>query len=204
MEVRTFLRTQDGAGGGPARYLDVLPHAALVVDAGGRLRFANRKGEALMGPGGPLTLRDRKVRARTHKADTKLRDLIVSAGLGFNGHGGAMSLPVDDRSRLRLVVAPWRAGEITEVIVLVDDPGATDASLPAKLAGLYGLTTAEAETVATLTEGLSPAEVAEARRVSLATVRTQIHQALRKSDARTVTELVRLAASLPRLDANHV
>lgn len=44
------------------------------------------------------------------------------------------------------------------------------------------------------------AEAADARGVSVNTMRTQIQQALRKADVRSLMDLVRLAASLPRLD----
>ena len=56
------------------------------------------------------------------------------------------------------------------------------------------------QTIAALAEGSSPTEAADARGVSVNTVRTQIQQALRKADVRSLMDLVRLAASLPRFD----
>lgn len=188
-------------GGNADAVLDALPHAVLVLDHLGGLLFANRRGETMLGPIGPLTVNGGGVRAREPRANARLADLVLAAGLGVGGRGGAMTLPAGEARSFRVVVTPWRQGGATRVIVLIDDPDARDVSLSAKLAGLYGLTAAEAETVAALAEGLSPAEAADARGVSLATIRTQIHQALRKSDSRTLADLVRLAASLPRLGA---
>jgi DNA-binding CsgD family transcriptional regulator len=189
-----------GAQGLTARgLLDALPQGVLVVDHLGLLIYANAKGEALLRPGRPLTLRAGHIRAREHRDDLRLVELILSAGLGVGGRGGAMSTAAADGPGWRITVTPWRTGERTRVIVLLDEPEAADPSLAAKLSGLYGLTAAEAEIAAALAEGLSPAEIAERREVSLATVRSQIHQALRKSDARSLADLVRLAASLPRL-----
>lgn len=179
--------------------LDTLPQGVLVVDHAGRLLFANRLGESLLGPDGPLTLRGGGVRVREHRYDLVLTELVLSAGLGVRGRGGALSIASADGPSWRVVVAPWRTGGCARVVILVDDPDARDPSLATKLASLYGLTAAEAATVAALADGLMPAEAADARGVSVATVRTQIHQALRKADVRTLTELVRLAASLPRL-----
>ena len=183
--------------------LDTLPHGVLVVDHTGQLLFANQLGESLLGPGGPLTLRGGGIRAREHRYDVVLVELVLSAGLGARGRGGALSMASADGPNWRVVVAPWRTDGRMRVVIFVDDPDANDPSLATKLASLYGLTASEAATIAALVDGLMPAEAADARGVSLATVRTQIQQALGKANVRTLTELVRLAASLPRLEPQH-
>ena len=91
--------------------LDTLPQGVLVVDHAGRLLFANQLGESLLGPGGPLTLRGDGVRAREHSYDLVLTDLVLSAGLGVRGRGGALSIASTDGPSWRVVVAPWRTGE---------------------------------------------------------------------------------------------
>jgi DNA-binding CsgD family transcriptional regulator len=175
--------------------IDAAPLALFVVDGGGRLLFCNAKGLRLCDPGGVFALRFGLLRAH-QRAD--LMSSLIQAAVR-HGRDGAMELPTSDGRSLRAVVAPWRTGERTRAVVMIDDPATPDTSLPAKLSGLYGLTAAEAEVAAALAEGLSPTEIAERREVSLATVRSQIHQALRKSDARSLADLVRLAASAPRL-----
>ena len=55
-----------------------------------------------------------------------------------------------------------------------------------------GLSPAEREVVRALARGLSPKEVASDRGTSIATVRTQIKRAKKKTAARTLNELVAL------------
>lgn len=49
-----------------------------------------------------------------------------------------------------------------------------------------------------LAGGLSPTDLADSRGVSLPTVRTQIRQALAKTSANGIAQLVALVSSLPR------
>lgn len=79
---------------------------------------------------------------------------------------------------------------------LVGDWNSEAASL---LARGFGLTGAEVEIAAALTEGNTPAEIAEQRDVALSTVRSQIKALLAKTGAASQTDLVRLLASLSRV-----
>lgn len=197
--VRMSMLNSAIRAGAAEDVLDGWRQAVFVVDAAGRPVFANRQGEVLLVPDGPLTLRDGRLRARHPAADSRLVELVAGAARGRETHGGAMTLPLDEFRSRRVVVAPWRSGGKTRVVVMIDDPNELAPSSAARLSGLYGLTAAEAKTVVALAQGLSPAEAAQARGVSVATIRTQIHQARAKSGARSVTDLVRLAASLPRV-----
>lgn len=60
------------------------------------------------------------------------------------------------------------------------------------------LSPAEREVVEALARGLSPKEVATERGTSIATVRTQIKKAKKKSSARTLNELVALVCLAPK------
>jgi DNA-binding CsgD family transcriptional regulator len=64
----------------------------------------------------------------------------------------------------------------------------------AKIQILLKCTQAEAEVAASLLAGLTPARIAEDRRVSLSTVRTQIRALLEVSGTRRVAELIVLLA----------
>jgi DNA-binding CsgD family transcriptional regulator len=83
-------------------------------------------------------------------------------------------------------------------LVIIEDPADRDPNLAASLAGMYGLTASEAELAGLLADGLTPEEAADAREVRLSTVRTQIQSLLQKTDARRLTDLVRLLARTPR------
>ncbi|MBE7212149.1 MAG: hypothetical protein INR65_14100 [Gluconacetobacter diazotrophicus] len=60
----------------------------------------------------------------------------------------------------------------------------------------FGATAAEAQVVLRLAAGDTPAEIAERRRVSLATIRTQLRAVLEKTEARSLRDMVRLVNRL--------
>lgn len=89
--------------------------------------------------------------------------------------------------------------------LLLADPDGNPDSMEGLLARLFGLSPAESGLAAALAGGESVNDYAEARGVSLNTVRTQLKQALAKTGARRQAELVRLvlsgAAFLGAMDA---
>lgn len=139
-EMRAAIADADTRAAKADRLLDALAQAVLVVDGAGALMFANRWGEDLLRPGGPLTTRGGVIRARDPKTDKRLGDLVLSAAEGVNGHGGATRVAIGDGRHLRAVVAPWRAEGFTQVLIVLDDPGEANPTIVMKLRGLYGLT----------------------------------------------------------------
>jgi DNA-binding NarL/FixJ family response regulator len=63
-----------------------------------------------------------------------------------------------------------------------------------QLIDLYGLTSAEAAVAAALAGGIRAEDVARARRVSLDTVRAQVRNLLRKTNATNLRDLERIIA----------
>ena len=80
----------------------------------------------------------------------------------------------------------------------VDDPDERSAG-GAYIAKLYGLTKAEAALADLLRENHSPSEIAEARNVSMATVRSQIAAIQQKVEARSLGDLLRTLGGFPRV-----
>lgn len=198
VEVRSALAHSTMLARSAQQLLDGLPQAVLVLDGAGRLEYANRRGETLLRRGGPLNLRAGVVHIVEARQDARFGGLVASASRGMDSHGGAM-LVEGETATFRMVVAPWRAGERTRVVVLADNPADRDSRLETKLTGLFGLTAMEAATITALADGQTPSEVAERRGVSIATVRTQIQRAIDKSEARALSDLLRRVASLPRI-----
>jgi DNA-binding CsgD family transcriptional regulator len=64
------------------------------------------------------------------------------------------------------------------------------------MVAMFGLTAAEAQLCAALLQGLSPQEHADARGVSITTVRSQIRSALSKTGQGRIAGLVALTARL--------
>lgn len=179
--------------------LDAQRQAVFVTDGLGRPLQMNRRAEALARAGDGILLTRLGLRATDPAADSRLAEAVAAAAGGLRGRGAAFGLPRRSGSQpLRALVAPWTIGGRTRALVLVDDPVERDEDVAAKLSGIYGLTAAEAATVAALLGGGAPQDVAEQRGVSLPTVRSQIQQALAKTGARGIPELVELAATLPR------
>jgi DNA-binding CsgD family transcriptional regulator len=79
--------------------------------------------------------------------------------------------------------------------------GGSQLALPP--APAVALTGAELKVVAGLAGGSAPKELAYRWGISVATVRTHIKHAKRKTGARTINELVAMAARLDRQDPDH-
>jgi DNA-binding NarL/FixJ family response regulator len=84
------------------------------------------------------------------------------------------------------------------VLVLVTDPEREVSFPDTVLRELYGLTTAETEIANGLLTGFSVEEIAQLRRVSVATVRSQLKPLLGKTGTRRQADLVRVLSTLPR------
>lgn len=180
--------------------LDKSQDAILILDAEGEPFFANGAAHALLASGDGVALRRGGFGFASEPAQRRFVRAVAEACGRRGANGAVLAVPRPRGAPLRVLVTPLSAGETTRALVVISDPDAQDSGLPAKLAGLYGLTEAAAEVTAALGRGRSPAEIAAARGVSLATVRTQVRQALERTEARSIAELAALAASMPRLD----
>jgi DNA-binding CsgD family transcriptional regulator len=171
---------------------------AVLVDTGGRLRHATPAAEIEIGagellrltPGGLLRLADASA------------DLHLSRAVAAVARGAAAwwQGPCGDRMAAISGLPGGVPGEgvgglilgagSPAVLVVLTEPPVADA-VDAVVSRL-GLTRAEAEVALALAEGLTPGEIAEARGVSLNTVRNQIRAALHSSGTRRQAELVGL------------
>jgi DNA-binding CsgD family transcriptional regulator len=70
---------------------------------------------------------------------------------------------------------------------------------PDELRHLFGATQRETELIELLLRGLTPAECAEQRQISINTIRTQLASLLAKTGTRFQAELVSVVMSLPAL-----
>jgi len=103
---------------------------------------------------------------------------------------------------LQVLVTPLRltgtSRSTVRVLVLVTDPDRELSFPDTVLRELYGLTTAETEIANGLLTGFSVEEIAQLRRVSVATVRSQLKPLLGKTGTRRQADLVRVLSTLPR------
>jgi DNA-binding CsgD family transcriptional regulator len=171
---------------------------AVLLDAAGRLRHATPAAEAELVSGTVLRMTaSGVVRLTDMTADLHLSRAVASVARGVpawwqgpcSDRLAAISgLPggVPGEGVAGLILG---SGSPAALIVLTDQ---TDPDLATTLAGRLGLTRAEAEVALALADGLTPSEVAEARRASLHTVKNQIKAALGKCGLRRQSELVAL------------
>ena len=97
---------------GMAYALDRSPHGLFLIDESGRVRHANRVGEALVAETGGLRLTGGRLTAATPEAARRLDGLISRAARSDAGRraGGSMAVPSPlRRTPLSLTVAPLRS-----------------------------------------------------------------------------------------------
>jgi DNA-binding CsgD family transcriptional regulator/PAS domain-containing protein len=176
----------------------------LVLDERARILFADDAAAAMLEVGQPLGLRGNRLSGGQDPAVTKwlawLRHVMAT--------GGTSALPdlsLVDWILRAACLSPDRLGESLPLpllgcsdraVCVTIQPRASVPSAPERLVARHGLTRSEAEVAIALAEGATPAEVAEARSVSLHTVRNQIKSAMWKCGVSRQTQLVALAARI--------
>jgi len=175
--------------------LDALSLPALIVDQRARLLHANPAALALSARRGVAI-----VRHRMALPDLSDRPRFVAlAAAACRGISGGMPLALSDgKGPLRLrasplpemlrppgMTGPFETAALITVRDLEPVPVAAEM-----LVETLGLTKAEAQVAALLSQGLSGVDVARRRGVSQETVRTQIESIQAKAGARNLRELV--------------
>jgi DNA-binding CsgD family transcriptional regulator len=184
--------------------LDATAAAVIVVDADGRVVFANNAACQLLEDGDGLQVRQERLTAVVPADASALRrHLKATAG---RDPAARQTLVVKRRSGARpyTIVAscvPVDAAGLTPgrqlVAVFVADPDAIPPDTAAGLQAAYHLTPAEADLVALLAHQTpSLAEAAQKLGVSVTTVKTHLKHCFEKTGAQRQTELVRLALSM--------
>lgn len=191
--------------------LDLLPHAAILIDAHGRFIRANRRGEALLaerdglvlGSGGRLTA---ELTCERLALRVILRGAIDASGGDDLPHPTAIRVSRGSgRAAVVIQATPlppsrfpmWSiVEEGARALVQVIDPDRTASPQFALLRVGFGLTPAEAHVAALVAEGRTTPEVATLLAVSPATVRTHLARCFDKTGLRSQVALARLIVSL--------
>jgi hypothetical protein len=216
LELRARLGQDSEAAWVTRAALDALPLGVAIVDAGLRIHFANEAGRrAFARPdfglralrSGPHAGSGVYLAASTKDDATALRRLVATA---VTGHaGGSMRIVNPDMSSCALLVSPAPRGLATDqatpndgglaenlAMVVIRDLGQTVSPPPEMLCEVFGLSQAEADVATALSGGASAEDVARQRKVSLATVRSQIRSILGKSGTENLRDFERSMASL--------
>ncbi|HYD76087.1 LuxR C-terminal-related transcriptional regulator [Ramlibacter sp.] len=185
--------------------LDEVDQGVVLLESDGRLVHMNACAGALLASQRSLRIVRRRLEfvsaehadqfralARTdvQLARTRTLHLRLEGDTGQVLHAALLRLPDGDAGsrRLALFIRPQRRGAAPELA----------------LRHLYGLSPAEASLASSLADGLSVAELAETRGVSLHTIRAQLKAVLHKLGVRRQAEVVQIVGSLvQRHDAGH-
>jgi DNA-binding CsgD family transcriptional regulator/PAS domain-containing protein len=189
--------------------LEVIGSIVLVVDARGRVRFANAAARDLLRAGAGLCVARQRLETQRPEETAQLQRLVRDAALApseaYLQAGGTMSVTRRSGLPLELHVAPlapsregdWPVGDLA--LLIARDPDAVPPSAVQFLNRRFGLTLAEARLALILLNGSGATDAAEQLGVSNATVRSHLQHIFEKTGTRRQAELVRLLATHPAL-----
>jgi DNA-binding CsgD family transcriptional regulator len=186
-------------------FVDKLPLAVFLVTPDLDLIERNRGAEEMLAKRGPLVVKDGQLahvdRATDERIRVRLNELARAARpprskTGREGLGGVIAC--NDHSPHNIYVIPVPSDfELVFHVVVTDLTHAADRDLLRRtLAGLFGLTAAEARIATAIFEGRRTQQIAEERGVKPETVRGQIKSVLDKAGCNTRVELVRRISQL--------
>lgn len=198
LRMRHALLRATGAAAAALAGIERFGTAAMILEASGRILFANDFCRSRLAEQGGLSSRNGYL-AATHPADQHaLATLLKRTARGGMGgmvrlrHPGPIIPPV-------LLVS--RLVDSTLALVLVLDPAVSRRRAKTSLLSvLYGLTPAEADVAAAACMGMDARSIASERGTSLSTVRAQLRQILEKTGAESLRALAATAAALPSYD----
>ncbi len=182
--------------------LACLHHGVVLLEAGGKVVFANDAAARLCAHADGLTIGAAGMRAARPSEDAALQRLFAKAFAGNGGGvpaGGVQSVTrISGRQPFAVHVLPLR--DITEefvarrpcAVVVIVDPDDPPYIAAAHLQQLYGLTSAEAAVAIQMLRGQGLQAVAKELRVTLSTVRIHLQRVFEKTGAHRQAELVRL------------
>ncbi len=200
------LREADREARALRRVLGLLPLPLVVVDASGAVVCASLGAERVLAARDDLTMRTGTLTS-TWPPDNEAITAAITATTHASGRSETGGPRIVELSRsveqpLGLIFLPLAArdadasdGDDARVLVVLHDPSTRVRLNPSLIAKLHGLTATEAATAAALAEGMSLAEIADARGSSEQTVRTHLKRVLANTGTHRQADLVRVLLS---------
>jgi DNA-binding CsgD family transcriptional regulator len=203
------LHQLESLAAGAIGALDSLRHGVILIDARGKVLYANRTASNVAAKTAAIRLSaNGSIAGLTSAASEKLHRLIQQSVLTGTGRGlapgGSLRLPGAQGKQLHVFVAPLPAqltpfGRGAAAAIFCSDPDVAGVELSAALQTIYQMTPAEAALTAALCEGASLAQYAEQRSVTMNTLRTQLKSAAGKAGAKRQVDLVRVVLTGPAM-----
>jgi DNA-binding CsgD family transcriptional regulator/PAS domain-containing protein len=175
----------------------------VLLDARGRIIRANGAAETILGRADGLTRRADRIGAVVQEDRARLLTAVARAASTAlrDGIDSGTTLVVTRRDARRpyvVVVVPISGAgtlflrEGGAAMLVITDPDVAPSADFTGFRDMFGWTRAEADVARLLAVGLQPAAIAERRRVSLLTVRSQIKSLFQKSGVSSRGELIAL------------
>jgi DNA-binding CsgD family transcriptional regulator len=179
--------------------MDGLALAIFSVRRDGYCRDLNAAASAVVLRGDGLTLRRDRLTTVAADAAEPLRAAIERATARQDPQTTSVTVPRPPPFRPYLVtVSPHRIGTgVSLAMIVVRDPETATRSATDRLRPMFGLSPAEASLAASLADGMTPDEMADARRVSLNTIRSQLRAVSEKMGCNRLAQVAAIVASLP-------
>ncbi|MGG5823879.1 helix-turn-helix transcriptional regulator [Falsiroseomonas sp. HW251] len=199
VEISQVLGAQRIAADSYRAALDEIDAAVLIIDGQSRPTYANPRAEREVAGGAVLRLQDGRVRGASDAAERALRR---AAGEDARRPGGieASLVGADGEERLLFAVGLdiGGAGEGADwpTLLVLRTPRDDTRNPVAIAARSFGLTPAQVQVLAFLTQGHTPDGIAEILGVSVATVRSHLADLFAKSGTSRQAELVGRTLSL--------
>ncbi len=185
--------------------LDSLAHGIVLVQACGRIQYANRAAEHHFNRPGPLQARAGRILC-ARPADQELLHRCLAGACAAMARAGAMRLTADSgggTGSLAVSVLPVKAHHMLAahlqipLAMVVFKAGDTASALdPQAIAGALGLSPTEARLALLLVAGKTVKEFAAIEGMSWHTARSHIKNLMRKTGCHRQVELVQLFQSL--------
>jgi DNA-binding NarL/FixJ family response regulator len=189
--------------------LDSLRHGVVLIDASRKVLHANSAAVRISRKSAAMRFGARgTIAAATVPATERLLRAIEQSVLTGTGRGlspgVSIRLPAANGQHLHVFVAALPAqltpfGLGAAAAVFCSDPDAAVGGLASALQIVYNMTPAEAALTEALCNGLTLAQFAEQRGVSMNTVRTQMKVAASKAGAKRQADLVRVVLTGPAM-----
>jgi DNA-binding CsgD family transcriptional regulator len=178
--------------------------ASILLDGAARVIHMNDAAQQMVAASDGLCVRVDLIAPTDSARRAEFSALVKACTSGELGQaGGALALARSKQKRpIQVLVTPVRLMDkyraSVRVLILATDPERTVHFPDAILRQTYGLTPAETEIANALLTGFSLEEIAQLRKVSIATVRSQMKGLMGKTDTQRQGDLIRLLSTLPR------
>lgn len=199
--IRNQLQLKESHSKNIMMAIDTVSTPLIVLDRHGCVVYANRSAEQCIRTRryGISVGAARQIEVANASAMARLRaEIRLACEAMPSPNAQIISLSIPDLALLVLfVITPLKMGGVRSALLTIVDPNIRLPVLEQALRA-YGLTHAEFHVVTALANGADLKSIAEANRVRLATVRTQLAQVLQKTDLHSQAALMRFIESIRR------